>query len=66
MATLLLTKVENPLEYGVVITDQDGRVLRFLEKPGWSEAFSDTVNSGIFILEPDVLDYIPDGVEFDF
>lgn len=66
IATLLLTKVESPLEYGVVITDKDGRVVRFLEKPGWSEVFSDTVNSGIYILEPEVFDFIPAGVDFDF
>jgi mannose-1-phosphate guanylyltransferase/phosphomannomutase len=64
--TILLTRVENPLQYGVVITDPDGRISRFLEKPTWSEVFSDTVNTGIYILEPSVLDLIPREREFDF
>jgi len=65
-ATMILTRVENPLAFGVVITDKDGRIQRFLEKPSWGEVFSDTVNTGIYILEPDVLDLIPKGSEFDF
>ncbi|MBF7081906.1 NTP transferase domain-containing protein [Desulfallas sp. Bu1-1] len=65
-ATLVLTRVSCPLEYGVVITGQDGRITRFLEKPSWGEVFSDTVNTGIYILEPEVLDYIPDNQQFDF
>ncbi len=59
LATLVLHRVAAPLEFGVVITDQDGRIQRFLEKPSWSEVFSDTVNTGIYILEPEVLEYIP-------
>lgn len=66
LATLVLTRVECPLEYGVVITGEDGRITQFLEKPGWGEVFSDTVNTGIYILEPEVLDYIPPGRMFDF
>ncbi|MEA4883801.1 MAG: sugar phosphate nucleotidyltransferase [Clostridia bacterium] len=66
IATILLTRIDNPLEYGVVITDRAGRVQRFLEKPDWSEVFSDTINTGIYILEPEVLEYIPAGQDFDF
>lgn len=66
LATIILKSVENPLEYGVVITNEEGRILRFLEKPGWGEVFSDNVNTGIYILEPEVLDYIPDNTSFDF
>ncbi|MDD3599540.1 MAG: sugar phosphate nucleotidyltransferase, partial [Firmicutes bacterium] len=66
IATILLTRIDNPLEYGVVITDRDGRIQRFLEKPGWAEVFSDTINTGIYILEPAVFDFIPPGVDFDF
>ncbi|NLN41228.1 MAG: NTP transferase domain-containing protein [Clostridiales bacterium] len=66
IATLILKKVEVPLEYGVVITNQDGAITRFLEKPGWGEVFSDTVNTGIYILEPEVLDYFQPGIKFDF
>ncbi len=65
-ATMILTRVENPLAFGVVITGRDGRIERFLEKPTWGEVFSDTVNTGIYILEPEVLDLVPKGAEFDF
>ncbi|MBI5682497.1 MAG: mannose-1-phosphate guanyltransferase [Deltaproteobacteria bacterium] len=66
IATMVLTRVENPLPFGIVITDDDGRIVRFLEKPSWGEVFSDTINTGIYILEPEVLNYIPDRKEFDF
>ncbi len=66
LATLVLTPVDIPLEYGVVITDKDGRIAQFLEKPGWGEVFSDTVNTGIYILEPEVLNYFEPGQKFDF
>ena len=65
-ATIVLAKVEVPLEYGVVMTEQDGRIVRFLEKPSWSEVFSDTVNTGIYVLEPDVLRLFQANAEFDF
>ena len=66
IATLVLTRVDCPLEYGVVITAEDGRVTQFLEKPGWGEVFSDTVNTGIYVLEPEALDYFAPGQKFDF
>ncbi len=65
-ATLLLTRVTAPLQYGIVMTDSDGKITRFLEKPSWGQVFSDTINTGIYILEPDVLDLIPYQEEFDF
>src|SRR5436190_1445151 len=55
MATLVLYRVPNPLEYGVVIVDREGKVLRFLEKPSWGEVFSDTVNTGIYVLDGPIL-----------
>merc|ERR1739838_782515 len=58
-ATLVLTRVNNPMEFGVVITDEEQRIKRFLEKPTTSEVFSDTVNTGTYILEPEILDYLP-------
>ncbi|OGC90375.1 MAG: hypothetical protein A2W25_02145 [candidate division Zixibacteria bacterium RBG_16_53_22] len=64
--TIVLTRVENPLAYGIVITSTTGKITRFLEKPGWGQVFSDTVNTGIYILEPSVLDLIPPKTEFDF
>lgn len=55
LATIVLARVSDPSEFGIVITEEDGRIQRFLEKPGWSEVFSDTVNTGIYILEPEIL-----------
>lgn len=66
LATILLTRVPLPLQYGIVITDSDGRIIRFLEKPSWGEIFSDTINTGIYIFEPEILNYIPYQQEFDF
>ncbi|MGD1929505.1 MAG: sugar phosphate nucleotidyltransferase [Leptolyngbyaceae cyanobacterium] len=65
-ATLVLAHVPNPVEFGVVITDSDNRIQRFLEKPSTSEIFSDTVNTGTYILEPEVLEYLPSNQETDF
>src|SRR3954466_9537204 len=58
-ATIGLKSVENPLEFGIVVTDEDGRIERFLEKPSWGQVFSDTINTGIYVLEPEVLKHIP-------
>lgn len=66
LATLVLHRQQIPLEYGVVITDEEGKITRFLEKPSWGEVFSDTVNTGIYILEPEVLDYVSPGKQIDF
>jgi mannose-1-phosphate guanylyltransferase/phosphomannomutase len=66
MATLALKRVENPLEFGVVITDAEGRIERFFEKPGWGEVFSDTINTGIYVLEPEALEHVPDDEPYDF
>ncbi len=66
VATLVLTQVNTPLDYGVVMIDDTGAVIRFLEKPSWGEVFSDTVNTGIYILEPQVFKYYESGTEFDF
>lgn len=65
-ATLLLHRVAEPLEYGLVRTDQEGRVLAFVEKPGWGQVFTDQVNTGIYLLAPSVLDLVPEGEPFDF
>ena len=65
-ATLTLYRVPNPLEYGVIITDPDGRITQFLEKPSWGEVISDTVNTGIYVIDPGVLDLIEEGVSTDW
>jgi mannose-1-phosphate guanylyltransferase/phosphomannomutase len=61
MVTVALKRMENPLEFGIVITRDDGRIERFLEKPHWGQVFSDTINTGIYVIEPEVFDHIPDG-----
>jgi len=66
LATIGLVRVENPLEYGIVITRDDGTIERFLEKPTWGQVFSDTINSGIYVLEPKVFDYIAADQPVDF
>lgn len=65
-ATIVLAPVPNPTEYGFVETDDAGRVKRFVEKPEPEEVTADTINAGIYILEPRVLDYIPEGEPFMF
>jgi mannose-1-phosphate guanylyltransferase / phosphomannomutase len=64
--TIALKSVENPLEFGIVVTDSEGRVERFLEKPSWSQVFSDTINTGVYVLEPEVLEHVPDDCPYDF
>ena len=66
MVTIALKRVENPLEFGVVVANDEGRIERFLEKPTWGQVFSDTVNTGIYVLEPEVFDHIPADEPFDF
>jgi len=58
-ATIALTHVEDPTRFGVVETDESGRVLRFIEKPKWEDVTSHWINAGVYILEPEVLDYVP-------
>lgn len=64
--TIGLVRVPNPLEFGIVVVDEDGRVQRFLEKPSWGEVFTDTVNTGIYVIEPEVLRLVPPREPHDF
>ena len=64
--TIGLKSVDNPLEFGIVVTDEEGRVERFLEKPSWGQVFSDTINTGIYVLEPEVLKHVPTDRPYDF
>jgi mannose-1-phosphate guanylyltransferase/phosphomannomutase len=64
--TIGLKSVDNPLEFGIVVTDDEGRIERFLEKPSWSQVFSDTINTGIYVLEPEVLNHVPTDRPYDF
>lgn len=65
-ATLVLTRVKDPIPYGIVITDGEGRITKYLEKPSWGEVFSDSINAGIYVIEPEVLGFIPPDKPFDF
>ncbi len=65
-ASIALKRVQNPLEFGIVITKPDGEIERFLEKPTWGQVFSDTINTGIYVLEPRVFDFIPPDEVIDF
>lgn len=66
LVTVTLKRVDNPRDYGVVITNEDGCIRQFLEKPSWSELFSDTVNTGIYVIDPKVLDYVEPGQNVDW
>jgi mannose-1-phosphate guanylyltransferase/phosphomannomutase len=64
--TIGLKSVDNPLEFGIVVTDDEGKIERFLEKPSWGQVFSDTINTGIYVLEPEVLKHVPTDRPYDF
>ncbi|MDF0727168.1 NDP-sugar synthase [Cytobacillus sp. S13-E01] len=66
LLTIFLKKVENPLEYGIVMTDCTGRVQRFIEKPKWSEVYTHTVNTGIYVVNPAIFSYWKSGTFQDF
>ncbi|WP_103936052.1 mannose-1-phosphate guanyltransferase [Thermomonospora echinospora] len=66
LVTIGLKRVPNPLEFGIIIVDEAGRIQRFLEKPTWGQVFSDTVNTGIYVMEPEVLDHVAEGVPVDW
>lgn len=67
MATVVLRRMEPDLvsNYGVVVTDEEGRILTFQEKPAQADALSNLTNTGIYIFEPEIFDYIPSGQSFD-
>ncbi len=65
-ATLGLYRHPSPLEYGLVLTGEGGRVERFVEKPGWGQVFTDQINTGIYLLSPAAMDRVPEGTVWDF
>ncbi len=65
-ATLLLHRARRPLEYGLVRTGGGGRVIGFVEKPGWGQVFTDQVNTGIYLLSQTALEAIPEQTKCDF
>ncbi len=64
--TIGLKSVDNPLEFGIVVTDDERRIERFLEKPSWGQVFSDTINTGIYVIEPEVMRHVPTDRSYDF
>jgi mannose-1-phosphate guanylyltransferase / phosphomannomutase len=66
LVTVALARVPDPLEFGIVIAHDDGKIQRFLEKPTWGQVFSDTVNTGIYVMEPEVLGNVPAGQVVDW
>lgn len=66
VATMVLKNVDSRLEYGVTLTDKQGRIKKFVEKPSWGEVFSNAVNTGIYVFEPEVFRYVAKNTFFDF
>ena len=66
LVTIALKRVADPVEFGIIIADEEGRIERFLEKPTWGQVFSDTVNTGVYIMEPEVLDHVATGQSVDW
>lgn len=65
--TIVLKRVKEPTEYGIVITEDDGTITKFLEKPSWSEVFTDTANTGMYVIEPHIIEkYVPKDTKYDF
>ena len=65
-ATIALTPVDDPTSYGLIETNAEGRVTRFLEKPSWNQVTTNMINAGTYVLEPEVLAYIPPQANFSF
>lgn len=66
MMTIALMRGLDPTKCGIAALNENGRVIRFKEKPRKEEVFSDLINAGIYVFEPEVLEFIPEGAEFDF
>ncbi|MDD3754110.1 MAG: NDP-sugar synthase [Methanobacterium sp.] len=66
LATMVLTQVEDPSQYGIAVLDDENQIVKFLEKPSPHEVFSKIANTGIYVLEPEILDYITNKGEIDF
>ena len=66
VATMGLKAVDTRFDYGVTLTQKNGRIKRFIEKPLWGDVFSSEVNSGIYVFEPSIFKAIPPGAVYDF
>lgn len=65
-ATLALCRSAEPLSYGLALTDTEGAIRCFIEKPGWPQVVTDLVNTGIYMLSPQAMELVPEGMAFDF
>ena len=65
-ATLILYRHETPLEYGLVMTDEAQKITQFVEKPAWGQVCTNTINTGIYVLNPNILELVPQDTPFDF
>ncbi len=66
LASIALTRSISPTAFGIVFLDDNNYIIRFLEKPSWGEVFSDIINAGFYVLEPEIFDLIPEKREYDF
>lgn len=64
--TIAMIRVTDPTAYGLIFTDDDNKIARFLEKPSWDEATVDTVNAGIYVIDPSVFRYVPQNEAYSF
>ena len=64
--TMALYAHAEPLQYGIVLTDRQNRIVSFVEKPDWTRVVSDLVNTGIYVVSPRAMEYVPEGKPFDF
>src|SRR3989339_295082 len=64
--TLTLTEVDDPTSFGLVITDENGRVKRFVEKPSWEQVSCRTINAGLYVIDPKIFDGVPEGKPYSF
>ncbi|MFH1283556.1 MAG: NDP-sugar synthase [bacterium] len=65
-ATMVLKKIDARFEYGVTVIDRSSRIKNFLEKPFWSDVFTNTVNTGVYVFEPEIFKFIPKNSFYDF
>lgn len=65
-ATIIGVRVKDPREYGVIVTDEDQNIVSFQEKPSWENAADNLINTGIYLIEPEIIKMIPENTAFDF
>lgn len=66
LLTIFMKEVSNPLEFGLIMTDEEQKIQKYIEKPNWNEVFSNTVNTGIYMMSPDIFSYIKEETFTDF